>query len=44
VSRVSRLAKRLDAGLRAFHTRRLADKYVYLLLDALYLKARGAPG
>lgn len=40
---VSRLAKRLDAAVREFHTQRLADEYVYLLLDAIYLKARGAP-
>jgi putative transposase len=40
---VSRLAKRLDAAVREFHTRSLEDEYVYLLLDAIYLKARGAP-
>jgi len=40
---VSRLATRLDAAVRQFHTKRLADEYVYLLLDAIYLKARGAP-
>lgn len=40
---VSRLAKRLDAEVRAFHTRPIADDYVYLIFDAIYLKARGAP-
>ncbi len=40
---VSRLAKRLDAAVRQFHTCSLEDEYVYLLLDAIYLKARGAP-
>lgn len=40
---VSRLAKRLDAEVRAFHTRPLTDEYVYVLFDAIYLKARGAP-
>jgi transposase-like protein len=40
---VSRLAKRLDAEVRAFHTREIADDFVYLLLDAIHLKARGTP-
>lgn len=40
---VSRLAKRLDAEVRAFHSQPLKDEYVYLLLDAIHLKARGAP-
>jgi len=40
---VSRLAKRMDAEVRAFHTRPLTDEYVYLLLDAIHLKARGTP-
>jgi transposase-like protein len=40
---VSRLAKRLDSAVRHFHTRPLADEYVYWLLDAIYLKARGTP-
>jgi putative transposase len=40
---VSRLAKRLDADVRAYHTRPLADRYLYLLLDGIYLKARGTP-
>jgi transposase-like protein len=40
---VSRLAKRLDSEVRAFHTRPLDDSFVYLLLDAIHLKARGTP-
>ncbi len=40
---VSRLAKRLDVEVRAFHTRPLKDEYAYLLLDAVYLKARSTP-
>jgi putative transposase len=40
---VSKLAKRLDSEVRAFHTRPLEDTFVYLLLDAIHLKARGTP-
>ena len=40
---VSKLAKRLDGEVRAFHTRPLADQFVYLILDAIHLKARGTP-
>jgi putative transposase len=40
---VSKLAKRLDSEVRAFHTRPLEDNFVYLLLDAIHLKARGTP-
>jgi putative transposase len=40
---VSKLAKRLDAEVRCFHTRPLEDTYMYLLLDAIHLKARGTP-
>ena len=40
---VSRLAKRLDTEVRAYHSRRIADRYVYLILDAIHLKARGLP-
>lgn len=40
---VSRLAKRLDGEVRAFHTRSIGDAYVYLIFDAIHLKARGAP-
>jgi putative transposase len=40
---VSRLAKRLDADVRAYHLRPLQDRYLYLLLDGIHLKARGTP-
>jgi len=40
---VSRLAKRLDTEVRAYHSRKIADHYVYLLFDAIHLKARGLP-
>lgn len=40
---VSRLAKRLDEQVRAFHTAPLSDAYEYLLLDAIHLKARSTP-
>lgn len=40
---VSKLAKRLDSEVRAFHTRPVADDLVYLILDAIHLKARGTP-
>jgi putative transposase len=40
---VSRLAKRLDAEVRAYHLRALPDRYRYLLLDGIHLKARGTP-
>ena len=40
---VSKLAKRLDAEVRVFHTRPIADDFAYLLLDAVHLKARGTP-
>jgi putative transposase len=40
---VSKLAKRLDAEVRTFHTRALEDSYMYLILDAIHLKARGTP-
>jgi putative transposase len=40
---VSRLAKRLDEQVRAFHTADLSDDYEYLLLDAIHLKARSTP-
>jgi putative transposase len=40
---VSRLAKRLDAQVKAFHRRPIGDQWQYLLLDAIHLKARGTP-
>jgi transposase-like protein len=38
---VSRLAKKLDEQVRVFHSRSLQDRYKYLFLDGLHLKARG---
>jgi putative transposase len=38
---VSNLAKKLDTQVRAFHARALRDRYAYLFLDGLHLKARG---
>jgi len=40
---VSRLARRCDAQVAAFHRRELADQYVYLFLDGIHLKRRSAP-
>jgi transposase-like protein len=40
---VSRLAKKLDAHVQAFHRRPLPDDLQYLLLDAIHLKSRGVP-
>jgi putative transposase len=40
---VSRLAKRLDGEVRAYHSRTIPDRSVYLLLDGIHLKARGLP-
>lgn len=39
-STISRLNKRLDDGLRAFHERRLEEPYPYLILDARYERVR----
>jgi len=41
--RVSQLALRLDAQVARFHTRPLEDRYVYLFLDAIWLKSRNVP-
>jgi transposase-like protein len=38
---VSNLARKLDAQVRVFHSRRLEDKYAYLFVDGIHLKARG---
>lgn len=38
---VSRIAKTLDAAVREFHQRRLADDVVYLFLDGVYHKLKG---
>lgn len=40
---VSKLAKRLDAEVRSFHTGPIEAPFMYLLLDAIHLKARGTP-
>ena len=40
---VSRLARRCDAQVSAFHRRELADRYVYLFFDGIHLKRRSAP-
>ena len=42
-TRVSQLSRRLDAEVRGWHTRPLADRYRYLILDAIWLRARGQP-
>lgn len=38
---VSELTRKLDAQARAFHSRPLDDRYAYLFLDGVHLKARG---
>jgi len=38
---VSRLCEALDARLAAFKERRLEDKFPFVLIDAMYIKARG---
>lgn len=40
---VSRLTRRLDQAVGKFHRRPLQDKYVYLVLDGVYLKRRSSP-
>ncbi len=39
-STISRLNKQLDGKLKAFHRRRLEEKYAYLMLDARYERVR----
>lgn len=39
---VSRITKRLDKFVRAFHKRELIDEYQYLFLDGITLKIKGA--
>ena len=39
-SAVSRITKRLDVLVRAFHQRKLLDEYQYLILDGIVLKIR----
>jgi transposase-like protein len=41
---VSRVAQSLDAEVRRFHHRPLADHYLYLIIDAIVLKVKGATG
>jgi len=41
---VSRITRSLDAEVRRYQTRRLNDKYLYLLLDGITLKVKGAKG
>jgi transposase-like protein len=42
-STVSTLVKRLDTERRDFQSRRLADDYLYLILDAMYVRCQVAP-
>jgi len=41
---VSNIAKSLDGAVRAYHRRRLVDKYLYLFLDGIVLKTRFGTG
>jgi putative transposase len=41
---VSRLAQRLEGCVRYYHTRELADRYRYLLLDGIRMSVRGVAG
>ena len=41
---VSRVAQSLDAEVRRFHNRPLADHYLYLIIDGITLKVKGATG
>jgi putative transposase len=40
---VSRLARQYDHQVQAYHQRPLADGYVYLFFDGIYLKRRATP-
>ena len=42
-STVSELVKQLDARRREFQTRRLSNDYLYLALDAMYVRCQVAP-
>jgi len=42
-STVSTLVKQLDVQREAFHSRRLVDEYLYLVLDAMYVRCHVAP-
>jgi putative transposase len=41
---VSRITRSLDTEVRCFHERRLPDSYLYLFLDGITLKVKGATG
>lgn len=41
---VSRVTASLDAEVRAFHRRRIVDRFRYLLLDGITLKVKGVEG
>jgi len=41
---VSRVAQSLDAEVRRFHHRPLTDDYLYLIIDGIVLKVKGATG
>jgi len=41
---VSRITRSLDAEVRRYHSRRLDDSYLYLILDGITLKVKGATG
>jgi transposase-like protein len=43
-STVSNVAKALDAHVREYHHRPLQDRYLYLLLDGIRLRCKGADG
>ena len=43
-STVSQISKALDAHVQAYHQRPLEDKYLYLLLDGISLRCKGANG
>lgn len=42
-TQVSRITPKLNREVRGWHERRLEDRYVYLFVDAIFLKARSAP-
>jgi len=41
---VSRVSKVLDGAVQAYHQRPLQDKYLYLILDGISLRSKGANG
>lgn len=41
---VSRITRSLDAEVRRYHCRRLDDVYLYLMLDGITLRVKGASG